>query len=380
MHRIDGPGATVDNKFTEGNPATATPATTVTDDWLNDVQEELISILAAAGITPVKGTQNQVLAAILAVARRKNALTFSGNQTLTPADAGSCYIYAEPSDVTITLPSLAATPAGAVFEFINTGPNNLTITRAGSDQIDAGLSTVNSIVILPNRSLTIVRANASLLWHAVTAPVAVQSMLGNLQAAETFSGALTAAVADAGKAYIYSGGGGHTANLPLVADVPSGSSYEFINTGTGNLTVSCGGSDLIDVGPSTTASITVPAGQSLRLVRASGSSNWHAVTFPAASLAGAFGSQLSANGWHRWPSGLIMQWGVIPGMAANASSLVSYPIAFPNTAIGFSLAGGATAAGVPGVNIQSVSASQARFWNQSASLATSAGGYIVFGY
>jgi hypothetical protein len=64
MHRIDGPGATPGHLFTEGDPVGGVEATTVTDDWLNDVQEELISILTAAGIAPVKGTQTQVLEAI----------------------------------------------------------------------------------------------------------------------------------------------------------------------------------------------------------------------------------------------------------------------------------------------------------------------------
>lgn len=64
MHRIDGPGATVDNKFTDGDPVGGIQATIVTDDWLNEMQEELMSILAAASIAPVKGTQNQVLKAI----------------------------------------------------------------------------------------------------------------------------------------------------------------------------------------------------------------------------------------------------------------------------------------------------------------------------
>lgn len=329
MHRIDGPGATVDNLFTEGDPVGAVPATEVTDDWLNDVQEELISILAAASITPVKGTQNQVLAAIQAISKLRYALTFSGNQTLTVADVGKIYIYAEPTDVTITLPDLASTPAGALFEFINTGPNNLTISRAGSDQIDAGLSTVNSIVIPSNRSLTIVRADASLLWHAVTAPVAVQSVLGNMQSAETFSAALTVTATDAGKTFVYSGTGGHTASLPLVANTASGAVYEFINTGTGALTVAGGGSDLIDVGPSTAASLSVPAGQSLRLVRASGSSNWHAVTFPAAALSGVFGFSLASSGWQKLPSGLIMQWGFTIAGAGGTST--TFPIAFPTT-------------------------------------------------
>ena len=68
MHRIDGPGATVDNRFTDGDPVGGVQATIVTDDWANDVQEELISVLAAASITPVKGTQDQLLKAIRAVA------------------------------------------------------------------------------------------------------------------------------------------------------------------------------------------------------------------------------------------------------------------------------------------------------------------------
>lgn len=67
MHRIDGPGATVDNRFTDGDPVGGVQATMVTDDWANDVQEELISILAAASITPMKGAQSQVLAAIQAL-------------------------------------------------------------------------------------------------------------------------------------------------------------------------------------------------------------------------------------------------------------------------------------------------------------------------
>lgn len=64
MHRIDGPGATVDNKFTEGDPLTGTQATVVTDDWLNDIQESLMSILAAAGIAPVKGNYTQLVSAL----------------------------------------------------------------------------------------------------------------------------------------------------------------------------------------------------------------------------------------------------------------------------------------------------------------------------
>ncbi|WP_221179052.1 hypothetical protein [Pseudomonas brassicacearum] len=61
MHRIDGPGATVDHLFTDGDPVSGTQATMVTDDWLNDVQENIISVLLAAGVTPVKGRSSDLL-------------------------------------------------------------------------------------------------------------------------------------------------------------------------------------------------------------------------------------------------------------------------------------------------------------------------------
>ncbi|PAJ77306.1 hypothetical protein CJO71_30130 [Burkholderia ubonensis] len=50
--------------FTEGNPATGTPATIVRGSWMNMIQEELCSILAAAGIVRSKTTYNQVNAAL----------------------------------------------------------------------------------------------------------------------------------------------------------------------------------------------------------------------------------------------------------------------------------------------------------------------------
>lgn len=66
MHRIDGPGATVDNKFTDGDPVGGIQATLVTDDWLNDVQENIMAVLAAASVAPVKGRAADLLDAIRA--------------------------------------------------------------------------------------------------------------------------------------------------------------------------------------------------------------------------------------------------------------------------------------------------------------------------
>jgi len=67
MHRIDHATAAPGNLFTDGNPATATPSTTVTDDWLNDVQENVCDVVETAGLALVKGDYTQLRQAIQAM-------------------------------------------------------------------------------------------------------------------------------------------------------------------------------------------------------------------------------------------------------------------------------------------------------------------------
>ena len=64
MHRIDGAGATGGNLFTDGNPTSGVPATVVTDDWLNAVQEEVCNVIASRGIALSKPVNTQLLAAL----------------------------------------------------------------------------------------------------------------------------------------------------------------------------------------------------------------------------------------------------------------------------------------------------------------------------
>jgi hypothetical protein len=78
MHRIDGPSATPDRKFTGGSPAGGVPATVVSDAWLNDIQEELMSVLEAAGVAPEKGVQDQLLSSLGLLFASLGALPFRG--------------------------------------------------------------------------------------------------------------------------------------------------------------------------------------------------------------------------------------------------------------------------------------------------------------
>jgi hypothetical protein len=68
MYRIDSRGATGDGRFTEGNPTTGTPATVVDASWMNAVQDEIVNVVQAAGLTLAKTDNDQLLEAINLIA------------------------------------------------------------------------------------------------------------------------------------------------------------------------------------------------------------------------------------------------------------------------------------------------------------------------
>lgn len=90
MHAIDTNGA-VSSKFDPGDPGVPRLPTQVDHHWCNAVQEELLSILAAASVTPVKGDWDQVLTALYSLfVDTANAQSVGGAKTflnaLTVAD------------------------------------------------------------------------------------------------------------------------------------------------------------------------------------------------------------------------------------------------------------------------------------------------------
>ena len=89
MHRIDHATAAPGELFTEGNPATATPATIVTHDWLNDVQENICGVVEAAGTTLAKGDYSQLSSAIRALIANDTLFLKSNSRTVAFTKAGS---------------------------------------------------------------------------------------------------------------------------------------------------------------------------------------------------------------------------------------------------------------------------------------------------
>lgn len=137
MHRIDQatavgtlptPGsAGTFGYFTNGNPTTGSPATILDADWANNIQEELMSILTAAGISQSKTANNQVLTALYglfsapvvgSVRNAKMSVTTAGTSATFTADelvvetalGGTAYKLASYSEVI----NLSTTDAGGM--------------------------------------------------------------------------------------------------------------------------------------------------------------------------------------------------------------------------------------------------------------------------
>lgn len=85
MHRIDTATATIDNKFTLGNPGAGIAATDWGEDWPNSIQEEVCNVIEASGIALSKLTNTQLLEAIRRLTMSTGDVKFS---IKTVADPG----------------------------------------------------------------------------------------------------------------------------------------------------------------------------------------------------------------------------------------------------------------------------------------------------
>ena len=126
--------------FTNGNAAAGQQATIVPDWWLTQQQEEPLAFLIAAGITPAKGTNNQVLAA----ARTLFSTLF------VPANAPSLLL-----------------PSGLIIQSFGTpgvvlGPAN----QAISYQVTYPIAFPNKLIAIFARD----NANACITWGSFTNP------------------------------------------------------------------------------------------------------------------------------------------------------------------------------------------------------------------
>lgn len=81
MHRIDGANH-ASNRFTEGNAGTGVLATVVTAPWLNDIQENIMSVLAQGSVTATKNRAEDLRDAITAMINAASSTVPDSTETV----------------------------------------------------------------------------------------------------------------------------------------------------------------------------------------------------------------------------------------------------------------------------------------------------------
>lgn len=411
MQRIDNSGAVASlpaaqpagtpGYFGRGNPGLGLLATPLSADWANMVQEELMGIVLAAGITPSKTDLAQVLAALRstgvfttpaqfdsstkaatmaalqrALGNMRGQFPFNASQALSAAQAGGLVaFYGATAGQTLTLPLAASLTGGAGYWIANVASVAVSVAPSGADTITrnlvvGGSSTAAPLVLNPGDCIFFGSAGAG-SWgtfgitqaallasdKGTTAPQfdatqklatmeALQRALGNYRAVEITGGARTLTAADSGR--LFSANAGSSFALPLFATVPSGATFTIFNASGSPVTVSRQGADLI-FGPdgvvyglgSALTSITIESGGWAVI---SAAAQWEVIGGSVLNKVSADFAATRANpGGFRLPNGIIFKIAdVSQAVAANTDTnwTLTFGSAFPNACLdAFAIAG-----------------------------------------
>lgn len=119
--------------FTGGNPGAGTPATIVEAEYLNMIQEELMSVLTAASISPSKAARNQLATAINSLIAAASATQFVRG-TSSPVWA---------STTTLTVARIDVVTASGV-RILKTGSTTINGATTGLNGLTAGALASNA--------------------------------------------------------------------------------------------------------------------------------------------------------------------------------------------------------------------------------------------
>ncbi|MCA1860919.1 hypothetical protein LE191_12480 [Janthinobacterium sp. HSC-3S05] len=206
MYRIDDPSAVVappaqeaagsEGFFAEGIPGVQ-EATLVRASFLNMIQEELRNIVVAAGITPSKADNAQILRALhssgvfqtapqfdestkvatMAAVKRQGiqagSLSGISDSGAVPISAvGGTIILNSVTAFALTMPLANTVPAGARIEFMSINSGVATLARTGSDIFKISSTALTSVSIGNGDTLTL-ESDGTGAWYTVSGSVQI---------------------------------------------------------------------------------------------------------------------------------------------------------------------------------------------------------------
>lgn len=179
MDRINGAG-NVARMFVAEDIVTNRPPTEVTAEWLNSIQEELVSVIVASGAALDPASVTQLLDALRSAGvfqtppqfdsstkaattvfvqralgnSRGDGIAVTVNTVLTHAQAGNLFI-CNSSGIQLTLPALASAAPGESFHFLFTLPGTIKGNAAEVIQWGTGFGNVKTCLV--GESVTVTR-------------------------------------------------------------------------------------------------------------------------------------------------------------------------------------------------------------------------------
>ncbi|MFQ5472612.1 MAG: hypothetical protein ACE5FA_06995 [Dehalococcoidia bacterium] len=123
--------AGTDGFWTEGNPGSGTPASDLTQDYFNDLTENLFELLLRAGIIATKGRKEDLVDAILGVSTFNRRSVISGATTVLSTHR-NVVLDCDTSGgaFTVTLPNANTLPDGFFVTIRNSNANIVTVSAA----------------------------------------------------------------------------------------------------------------------------------------------------------------------------------------------------------------------------------------------------------
>lgn len=187
----------------------------------------------------------------------------------------------------------------------------------------------------------------------------VQRALGNMVSSIAIGTNTTLDASYAGKIINVGNPGNIVVTLPAISSVPAGTQFTFFSGSAPTNTITRSGSDLIVLtSGNNVTSVTLGDGDTLILVSYA-AGIWIAIGGSKQIGASAsFAASLSANGYQKLPSGLIMQWGAAGPINVGTPAVINFPISFPSTVCIINpggINGGGTPAYLPAISAVSTS-------------------------
>lgn len=137
MDRISAANTAPGNLFRDGNPGTGQQATSFNAVWANGVQEEMMTIIEAAGLVPDAGVFNQLFKGIINLVYRVGDVLETMNDELTPNQRYPWQTWVEDTSGRVTVSRSEAQP-----EFDATGKtggsktHTLTVAQLPETQLE----------------------------------------------------------------------------------------------------------------------------------------------------------------------------------------------------------------------------------------------------